>query len=191
MAAVPVTLFADFTSAASYVAEAALWRLVDEGLVAAEFRALEIFPAPARLPLEPPEVDEVGPLAAELGVELRRPALAARTRKAHELARFGAAKGMERELRAAIYAAYFRDGRDIGRIDVLVEIATALGLDTTESKVVLDIDSYTASVAADAADALRVAISAVPVMVVGAGDDARIVAGPQPLDLLRAVLAGA
>jgi predicted DsbA family dithiol-disulfide isomerase len=187
MAAVPVTLFADFTSAASYVAEAALWRLVDEGLVAAEFRALEIFPAPARLPLEPPEVDEVGPL----GVELRRPALAARTRTAHELARFGAAKGMERELRAAIYAAYFRDGRDIGRIDVLVEIATALGLDTTESKVVLDIDSYTASVAADAADALRVAISAVPVMVVGAGDDARIVAGPQPLDLLRAVLAGA
>ncbi|HYW06227.1 MAG TPA: DsbA family protein [Longimicrobium sp.] len=187
--AVPVTLFADFTSAASYVTEAALWRLVDEGLVTPEFRALEIFPAPARLPLEPPTVDEVRPLADELGVELRRPPLAARTRKAHELARFGAAKGMERELRAAIHAAYFRDGRDIGRIDVLVEIASALGLDTTESKVVLDIDSYAAAVAADAADARRVGIAAVPVMVVGAGG--RIVAGPQPLDLLRAALAGA
>jgi predicted DsbA family dithiol-disulfide isomerase len=187
--AVPVTLFADFTSAASYVAEAALWRLVDEGLATVDFRALELFPAPARLPLEPPEVEEVRSLAGELGVELRRPPLSARTRKAHELARFGAAKGMERETRAAIYAAYFRDGRDVGRIDVLVEIASALGLDTTESKVVLDIDSHTASVLADAAEARRLAVSAVPVMVVG--DEARIVAGPQPLDLLRAVLAGA
>lgn len=189
--AVPVTLFADFTSAASYVAETALWRLMDEGIVEVEFRALELFPAPARLPLDPPDVEEVRPLADELGVELRRPPLAARTRKAHELARFGAAKGMEREVRAAIHAAYFRGGRDIGRIDVLVEVASGLGLDTTESKVVLDIDSYTASVLADAAEARRIAISAVPVMVVGAGDEARIVAGPQPLDLLRAVLAGA
>jgi len=191
--AVPVTLFADFTSAGSYVAEAALALLQDEGVVAVEHRALELFPAPARLPLSPDAatVEAARPLADALALELRLPPRAARTRKAHELARFGARKGVGRELRHALYAAYFRDGRDVGRIDVLVEIAAALGLDATESKVVLDIDTFADDVMVDAGEARRLGIAAVPTMVIGAGDGARAVAGPLPLEVLRAVLAGA
>ena len=41
-----------------------------------------------------------------------------------------------------IFAARFRDGADIGRIDVLVATAEKIGLDPSESKAVLDVDKH-------------------------------------------------
>ena len=39
---------------------------------------------------------------------------------------------------AALYAAYWSGGRDIGRIDVLMEIAAGLDMDPTDLKIALD-----------------------------------------------------
>lgn len=188
MAPVPATLFSDFTCPFSYVTEAALARVESE--VAVTFRALELFPAPSRLPLGGPAVDDALPLADTLGLPMRRPPVAARTRKAHELARFGAAKGMERAMRSALFAAYFADGRDIGRIDVLVEIAAALGLDASETKVVLDVDTFAAEVMSGSAEARRLGIAGVPALLLGSGADLRIAAGALNVDEIRALLAG-
>lgn len=190
MAPVPATVFTDFTCPFSYVTEAALARVEEEGGIAAGFRAFELHPAPARLPLGGPEVDTVRPLADALGLELRRPPLAARTRKAHELARFGESKGMGRPLRAAIFAAYFGAGRDIGRIDVLVEVAAALGLDATETRVVLDVDTYAAGVAHDGAEARRLGIAGTPAILLGIAPHLRLVTGALAVDELRALVAG-
>ncbi|HLL82522.1 MAG TPA: DsbA family protein [Longimicrobium sp.] len=190
MAPLPATVLTDFTCPFSYVTEAALARVEDEGAVAAGFRAFELHPAPARLPLGGPEVEAVRPLAEALGLGLRRPVLAARTRKAHELARFGEGKGVGRPLRAAIFAAYFGAGRDIGRIDVLVEIAAAFGLDATECRVVLDVDTFAADVARDGAEARRLGIAGTPAILLGAAPDFRLVAGALSVDELRALVAG-
>jgi predicted DsbA family dithiol-disulfide isomerase len=190
MAPVPATVFTDFTCPFSYVTEAALARVEDEDGIAASFRSFELHPAPARLPLCGPEVEAVRTLADALGLELRRPPLAARTRKAHELARFGEGKGVGRPLRAAIFAAYFGAGRDIGRIDVLVEIASALGLDATETRVVLDVDTFAAQVARDGAEARRLGIAGTPAILLGAAPDLRLVTGALAVDELRALVAG-
>ena len=189
----PATLFSDFTCPFSYVTEAALWRVEDEGGAAVEYRAFELYPAPARLPLGGPaaEVEAARPLADVLGLEMRPPTIAARTRKAHELARFGAAKGIGRPLRAALFAAYFGEGRDIGRIDVLVEIAAALGLDRTETRVVLDVDTFAAEVGRDGAEARRLGIAGTPALLLGAAPDLRLATGALSVDELRALLAGA
>ncbi len=188
-----VTVFSDFTCPFSYVTEAALWRVEDEGDVVVEYRAFELHPAPARLPLGGPtvEVEAARSLAEALGIEMRTPPVAARTRKAHELARFGAAKGIGRPLRAALFAAYFSEGRDIGRIDVLVEIAAALGLDATESKVVLDVDTFAAGVERDNAEARRLGIAGTPALLLGTGAGLRLATGALSVDELRALLAGA
>lgn len=190
MAAVPVLVFSDFTSPFCHVTEAALRRLEAEGLAAPRYAAFELYPAGTALPAAPP-ADEVAaalPLAEELGMALRAPPTVPRTRKAHEAAKLAEAKGVGREMREALFAAYFRDGRDVGRIDVLVELAAALGLDATETKVVLDVDSLSGRVAADQALARRLGIAAVPALVVGAGADAELVAGAQPYAALRALL---
>ncbi|HVG46022.1 MAG TPA: DsbA family protein [Longimicrobium sp.] len=189
MAAVPVVVFSDFTCPFSHVTEAALRRLQDEGLAAPRYAAFELFPAPA--PLGTPSASDVRaalPLAEELGLALRTPPSSPRTRKAHEAAKLAEQKGVGRAMREALFAAYFGEGRDVGRIDVLVELGAALGLDATELKVVLDVDTFSGAVDADRALAARLGIAAVPVLVVGAGADAELVSGAQPYAALRELL---
>jgi len=93
-----------------------------------------------------------------------------------------------RAMREAIFRAYFGEGRDVGRIDVLVEIGAMLGMDPTELKVVLDVDTFGGAVDGDRALARRLGIEAVPALVAGAGAAARLIVGAQPYAALRALL---
>lgn len=190
MAAVPVLVFSDFTCPFSHVTEAALRRLEDEGLAAPRYAAFELYPSPAPLPAEVPpgDVEAAKPLADERGIALEAPPALPRTRKAHEAAKAAEARGAGRAMREALFRAVFAEGRDVGRIDVLVAIGALVGLDATELKVVLDIDTFGASVDGDRALARRLGIDAVPALVVGAGTDARLVVGAQPYAALREML---
>lgn len=190
MAAVPVLIFSDFTCPFCHVTEAALRRLEDEGLAAPRYAAFELYPAPAPLPAAPSadDLEAAWPLASELGAPLAPPPLVPRTRKAHEAAKLADAKGAGRAMREAVFAAYFDAGRDVGRVDVLVELAAAVGLDPTETHVVLDVDRYSAGVDADMALARRLGITAVPALIVGSGADAELLLGAQPAGVLRQVL---
>lgn len=191
MAAVPVVVFSDFACPFSYVTEAALRRMQAAGEVAATHLAWELYPAPA--PLPPADagewMDALRPLANELGLALRIPP-PARTRKAHEAAAFAASKNVGPAMREALFAAYFGQGRDVGRIDVLVEIGAGLGLDATELKVVLDVDTFSGRVAAEQDAALRAGVQGVPTIVVGTGDEARWLVGARPFAELRAAILG-
>ncbi|HET7232805.1 MAG TPA: DsbA family protein [Longimicrobium sp.] len=190
MAAVPVLIFSDFTSPFCHVTEAALRRLEDEGLAAPRYAAYELYPAPAPLPASPSadDLEAARPLADELGAPLSPPQRVPRTRKAHEAVKLAQEKGAGRAMREALFAAWFGEGRDIGRVDVLVELAQGVGLDPTETHVVLDVDRHAAAVDADQALARRLGITAVPALVVGGGPDAELLLGAQPLDVLRQVL---
>ena len=191
MAAVPVTVFSDFLCPFCYLTEAALWRLEDEGLAGPSYRAYELHPAPG-LPraVAFETLEAARPLAEALGLDLRLP-VAAHTRKAHEAARFAASKGMGRAFREAVYAAAFAQGRDVGRIDVLVELGAELGLDATELKVVLDVDTFTGDVEADEALARRWGVGAVPALLVGEGTRAQALVGAFGYADLRDAVAAA
>lgn len=88
--------------------------------------------------------------AAGLGVPLTAVGLVPWTRKAHEFVLHAEAKGVGDTAHHQLFDAVFREGRDVGRVDVLVEVARTLGLDPTETKAVLDVDRY-----AEAVDGLR------------------------------------
>ncbi len=189
MAAVPVTVFSDFACPFSYVTEAALRRMEAAGEVASTYLAYELYPAPA--PLPPDEggwMDALAPLALEMGLVLRVPPAPVRTAKAHEAAAFAQARGVGPALRDAVFAAYFADGRDIGRIDVLVELGTALGLDAGELKVVLDVDSLAPRIQAEQAAARQAGVDGTPTVVAGTGAEARWMVGARPYAELRAAI---
>ncbi|MGH7505655.1 MAG: DsbA family oxidoreductase [Longimicrobiales bacterium] len=165
-----VVIFSDYVCPFCYVAEAAIARLRADGVVV-QRRAFELRPPSSPLP----DLDAghyraaferaVLPLAQRAGVEIRFPALATRTRKAHEAAAHARDAGKLEAMHDAIFRAYFVEGRDIGRIDVLVAIGESVGLDRTGLKVALDIDKHAERVAADNALAAAFGITAVPAFV--------------------------
>lgn len=180
---VEVLVVSDFASPYCWLAEAALRRLGGEAPLALRYVALELFPAPAAA--EPPDVYPALPLAGELGLPMRSPGRAVRTRKAHELARLAREQGREDAVREGIFAAYLRDGLDIGRIDVLVEVARAAGMDPTETRVVLDVDKFAAAVAAESEQLRRAGVVSAPLALLGSGPAAVRVEGAHPLEAWR------
>ncbi|HAT37741.1 MAG TPA: hypothetical protein DCS75_04555, partial [Gemmatimonadetes bacterium] len=96
-----------------------------------KWRALEMRPPPSPLvSLDDPEVsylwESAIPLAQQIGVTLNPPRLVPWTRKAHELITHAEEERIEasHSLRLAVAQAYAIKGWDIGRVDVLVKIAT-------------------------------------------------------------------
>lgn len=186
-----ITVFSDFTDPASYVTEAGVRVLAAELGLAVEHHAVEAYPGAT--PLPSPEayaerVDAVAGSARAEGLPLRHPDFVPRTRKAHEAAMLAAELGLGEAMRRAIYEAYWAEGRDIGRIDVLVDIGSGLGMDPADIKIALDIDRFDDALARDRDIARRLGIRGVPVVYVGIGRDAQILAGLQTRAALDAAI---
>jgi predicted DsbA family dithiol-disulfide isomerase len=189
-----LVVFADFACPFCRLAESVNDRLRRDG-VTVESAAFELRPQGSPLPdLDAPWLLEgwrtaVEPGAARLGVTMRRPALAVRTRKAHEAAAHARSEGDQDALRAAIYDAYWSAGRDIGRIDVLTEIGREVGLDASALRVALDIDRWTDTVEQEEQWAARLGLTGVPAYILmsrGETVPADIRVGVRDYDELRA-----
>ncbi|MEZ4518856.1 MAG: DsbA family oxidoreductase [Chloroflexota bacterium] len=85
----------------------------------------------------------------------------------------------------AVYAAYFEQGRDIGNIEVLLDIAEENGLSRTETQTRLEASEGRDVVLTDVALAQQLGISGVPFFVI---NDAYGFSGAQPPHMMRRVL---
>jgi predicted DsbA family dithiol-disulfide isomerase len=86
---------------------------------------------------------------------------------------------------SALFRAYFRDGRDIGRADTLVEIASGAGLDQTVIAQLLQGPTDADDLLARDADARRKGVRAVPTFVI-AGQ--HVIEGAQPVELWQRII---
>ncbi|MHB1195055.1 MAG: DsbA family oxidoreductase [Longimicrobiales bacterium] len=175
MEPIPPRFYLDYVDPLAY--------LVESELAAAGIP--HILPSLQRVPLElrPPPDPLLDPDALEwrerwelaegearrLGIRLAEPPLLPWTRKAHELVLHATAKGVGDAAHRAVFDAVFLEGRDVGRVDVLVELAGGLGLDATETRATLDVDRYAADVAAGRVAAARSGVAASPALVSGHG----------------------
>ena len=106
------------------------------------------------------------------------------TRKAHELCEFARERDCFDAIRRSLFRAHFDDHTDIGRIDLLVEIARQAGLDRSETRAVLDVDRYTAAVLQNRDTARRMGVADVPALV----SSGRRLVGPEVLcEIERAI----
>lgn len=166
----PPVLHFDFTDPGSRIAA----HLVDEAGVAeaVDWRGLELRPPPHPLidAADPAWRDHharIARLARDSGVPMGTPKLIPWTRKAHELAEFARAGDCYHAVRRALFEAHFVARIDIGRIDLLVEIAHRAGLDRTETRAVLDVDRHTGDVLEQREAARKDGVTAVPALVAG------------------------
>ena len=123
----------------------------------------------------------IAPRALELDLLLETAEFVPWTRKAHELAEFARERDCYHGVRRALFEAHFVDRTDIGRIDLLVEVAHRAGLDRGEARVALDVDRYTGVVLEHRATARELEVKEVPALVDG-GRRLQGAANPEALD---------
>jgi predicted DsbA family dithiol-disulfide isomerase len=101
------------------------------------------------------------------------------TAKAHELVHLAKAQGKQLEMTERLMAAHFTEGRHIGHVDELVELAADVGLDAIDTREALEAGTYRSAVLADEEQAGAYGISGVPFFVI---DGKYGVNGAQPAE---------
>lgn len=103
------------------------------------------------------------------------------SRLAQELAKWAETQQCGDQFVVAAYQAYFVDARNIGDIDVLLDIATTCGLPIDDARHVLQSRSFGEAVDRDWADCRTLGLTGVPAFVMGQ----RGVVGAQPYTVLQ------
>lgn len=125
-------------------------------------------------------LERVTGVAAEAGLEYRFDLLKhTNTVKAHELLHFAKAQGRQHEMAERLMSAYFSEGRHVGRIDDLVDLAAETGLDADATREALETSRHLEDVNADKAQAAAYGIQGVPFFVI---DGKYGVSGAQPAE---------
>jgi predicted DsbA family dithiol-disulfide isomerase len=113
--------------------------------------------------------------------------LLSNSRLAIEASEFARDAGRHHDFHRAVLAAYFGQGRDIGDLAVLQDVATKVGLDAAALAEALASGRYAGARLAVEQEANRLNIHAVPTFMFG--DQTRVV-GAQTLDYFGNVLRG-
>ena len=163
----PIRIYFDFVDPLSYIASYLYSQADTEVALGLVWVGFELAPPPTPLtggdaPVWVRRRVAALPKADELGLRLDLPALIPWSRKAHELHLYADDRGLAGRVRNAVFEAFFGGRRDIGRVDVLVEIAMSVGLDGTEAKAVLDVDRYRADLLRTRREATEAGVVDVP-----------------------------
>jgi predicted DsbA family dithiol-disulfide isomerase len=108
------------------------------------------------------------------------------TVKAHELIHYAKARGRQLDMKERLLKAYFVDGRHVGRIEDLADLAAEIGFDRADVVRALEANEYLADVKADVAQASEYGIQGVPFFVI---DGKYGVSGAQEAETFANVLA--
>ncbi|MDQ3896687.1 MAG: DsbA family protein [Actinomycetota bacterium] len=108
-----------------------------------------------------------------------------RSRGALQLGELARAEDRHADVHARLFSAYWSEGRDIGEVEVLVDIARAAGLGADKAREVLASDAFEDHVRRSTTAAHRLGVNGVPAWLV---DEKVLVPGAQPHEVFDEVL---
>jgi len=129
--------------------------------------------------------DNLRRMGAPLGITFGEVKVTPNSRLALEASEFARDQGRFHSFHDRVFRAYFTEGRDIGKLDVILELAGDLGLGVEELKEALNAGSYLRRLADARREGEELGISAVPTFLI---DGSHKVVGAQPLDSFRRLL---
>ncbi len=133
-----------------------------------EGSAADFLSAHKRMPLDQVTqmLAHVTGVAAEVGLDYDFDSLhQTRTIAAHQLLHYAKAHGRQLDMKERLLRAYFVEGRHVGRLPELADLAAEIGLDRDDALRSLEQDEYLADVQADLRQAGEYGISGVPFFV--------------------------
>jgi predicted DsbA family dithiol-disulfide isomerase len=152
-----ITVFSDYVCPFCYLEELDLARVREEfgDGVEVDWRAYELRPDP--IPTLDPDGEylhrvwnaSVYPMARSLGMTLCLPPVQPRSRKALEAAEFARERGRHDAMHDAPFQAFFEEARDIGDVEVLLDVGGSVGLGREGLRLALDKGRYTEKVVSD------------------------------------------
>lgn len=104
---------------------------------------------------------------------------------AHRLLHWAELEGRQVELKRALFEAYFTDGRNPSDHEVLIDVATRVGLDAQQAREILASDRYVADVRQREQLFGQLGIRAVPSVIV---NDKYLIQGGQPVAVFEQAL---
>ena len=128
--------------------------------------------------------ERIGAMGAAAGVEMKAPRTLANSMLALQAGEFAAEAGVAEAFEERVFRAYFTEGLNIGRRDVLLDLGAEVGLDRTALNEALESGKYAMRIKNNAMSASQKGISGVPTFLIG---DWPLV-GAQSEDAMRRVL---
>ena len=134
--------------------------------------------------------ESIGEECADVGMPFRPPVLVPNSRRALETAEVVRAIAPEAfvALDAALFAAHFVEGRDIGDLDVLDALVSEAGAPAADVRARVDKGEGHAAVAASVSRAHDHGIAATPAWLFGSDGDGFVLPGVQPRELFERVV---
>ena len=126
----------------------------------------------------------VGTQAGESGLTMRPPKITPNTLYSLEATEYAQQHGKFIEYHHEAYKAYWADGEDLGDIEVLGRIATAVDLDAAELMEHVKTGVYSETVMDQSQQALQYGIRGIPTFVVGN----LLFTGAQPYDVFKSAI---
>ncbi|MBL4927489.1 DsbA family oxidoreductase [Fuscibacter oryzae] len=132
--------------------------------------------------------DRLRQIAKQNGVDLDPdvPKRIPNTLNAHRLIHWAGIEGKQTPVVAALFRAYWKEGRDIGNSSVLADIAAAAGMDRAATLRLLQSDADADDLRARDQDARHKGVTAVPTFLIA---QQYVVSGAQPPDIWAKVIA--
>ena len=117
------------------------------------------------------DVDSILARLEEIAEELQLPfgprTMTYNSRKAQELGKWAEEMGCGEPFNKAVYHAYFAEGKNIGQIDILTDIAKAVGQNSEAAREAIESGRYAAKVEEDWNKAAELGVTAVPTSLYG------------------------
>jgi predicted DsbA family dithiol-disulfide isomerase len=110
------------------------------------------------------------------------------TRLAHQLLHYAKSLGCQADMKERLFHAAFVDGRELGKIEVLIEIAAEAGFDALATQEALSSNRYLQQVLDDEKKAEAVGVHGVPYVVI---NDSLTISGAQTVAVFKRALQGA
>jgi len=104
---------------------------------------------------------------------------------AHRLLHWAESEGRQHALKNALFTAYFTEGRNPSDREVLIEVATRVGLDPVEARAVLESNRFASEVREREHFYQQQGIQAVPSVVI---NDRYLIQGGQPIEVFEQAL---
>ena len=104
---------------------------------------------------------------------------------AHRLLHWAELQGHQEALKNALFKAYFTDGEDPSNHELLVRVASEVGLDAAEARAVLQSDRYAAEVREREQFYLQQGIHSVPAVII---NERHLIQGGQPVEVFEQAL---